>query len=101
MNATSTSAVSYSVATSSSASLSNDGEKFNQPNRVLFLKYSYGKISMKSAFYHPTEVVFINVYWKDDSSGKTSAFCKHKSSHLHNQAVEVIYYSLPRSGCDV
>ena len=46
-------------------------------------------------------VVFINLHWndfgKDGSSGKTGVLCKHKSSSLHNQAVEVIY-SL--RGCD-
>ena len=46
-----------------------------------------------------TEVVFINLYWKDGRSGKTAAFCKHKSSSLHNQAINVIY-SLPRSSRD-
>ena len=44
----STTAVSYSVATSSSESLSNDGEKCNQPKRLLFPKCDYGrKISVK------------------------------------------------------
>ena len=36
-------------------------------------------------------MVFINLYWKDDRSGKTGAFCKHKSNSLHNQAIDVIY----------
>ena len=46
----STTAVSCSVATSSSESLPNDGEKPNQPKRLLFPKYDYGhKISMKHA----------------------------------------------------
>ena len=44
-------------------------------------------------------MVFINLYWKDARSEETSGFCKHKSSSLYNQAVEVIY-SFPRSGCD-
>ena len=52
-----------------------------------------------SMHFDSAEVVFINLYWKDDRSGKTGAFCKHKSSSLHNEAVEVIY-SLPRSGHD-
>ena len=44
-------AVSCSVATASSESLSNDGEKPNQPKRFLFTKCDYGhKISMKHAF---------------------------------------------------
>ena len=37
--------------------------------------------------------------WKD-ASGKTGAFCKHESSSLHKQAVEVIY-TLPRTTLDV
>ena len=37
--------------------------------------------------------------WKD-ASGKTGAFCKHESSSLHKQAVEVIY-TLPRTTPDV
>ena len=38
-----------------------------------------------------SKVVFINLYWKDDRSrtGKTGGFCKHKSSSLYNQDVEV------------
>ena len=99
MNVTSITAVSCSVATSSLESLPCDGEKSNQPERLLFLKYGYGKISVKHAFLHSAEVVFVNLYWEDGCSGKTGAFCKHKSSSLHNQAVEVIY-SLPRSDCD-
>ena len=47
MNVTSTSAVSYSVATSSLESLPNDGEKPNQPKRFLFPKCDHLKISMK------------------------------------------------------
>ena len=47
MNVTSTTAVSYSVATSSSESLSNNGEKPNQPKRSLFPECDYGKVSMK------------------------------------------------------
>ena len=43
---------------------------------------------------------FIHLYWKGGCSEKTGGFCKHKSSSLHNKAVEVIY-SLPKSGCDV
>ena len=43
MNVTSiaTTAVGYSVATSSSESLSNDGEKPNYPKRLLFPKCDY------------------------------------------------------------
>ena len=39
-----------------------------------------------------SKVVFINLYWKDDcfETAKTGGFCKHKSSFLYNQAVEVI-----------
>ena len=39
-----------------------------------------------------SKAVFLNLYWKDDLSGtlKTGGFCKHKSSTLYNQAVEVI-----------
>ena len=37
--------------------------------------------------------------WKD-ASGKTGAFCKHESSSVHKQAVEVIY-TLPRTTPDV
>ena len=47
MNVTSTTAASYSVATSSSESLSNNGEKPNQPKRSLFPECDYGKISVK------------------------------------------------------
>ena len=50
MNVTSTTAVSCSVATSSSESLLNDGEKPNQPKRFLFPEYDYGKISMSVHF---------------------------------------------------
>ena len=39
-------------------------------------------------------MVFINLYWKDGHSGKTVGFCKHKSSSLYNQVVEVIYSAL-------
>ena len=49
----STTAVSYSIATSSSESLPNDGEKPNQLKRLLFLKCDYGRIkfpSVKLAF---------------------------------------------------
>ena len=49
MNVTFTTVVSYSVATSSSEFLPNDGEKHNQSNSFLFPKYNYGKISMKCA----------------------------------------------------
>ena len=59
------------------------------------MKCNCGKIYVKHAFQHSAEVVFINLYWKDDCSGKTNALCKHKSSSLHNQAVKVIN-SLPR-----
>ena len=60
------------------------------------------KISVKGAFWHMSQqkwCSYVNIYWKDDPSWKTGAFCKHKSSSLHNQAVEVVY-SLPRSGRD-
>ena len=40
-----------------------------------------------------------NLYWKDMHYEKVGGFCKHKSSSLYNQYVEVIY-NLPRSGCD-
>ena len=42
MNATSTTAHGYSVATSSSESLLNDCEKPNQPKKLLFPKCDYG-----------------------------------------------------------
>ena len=99
MNVTSITAVSCSVATSSLESLPYDVEKSNQPERLLFLKCGYGKISVKHAFLHSSKVVFISLYWEDGCSGKTGVFCKHKSNSLHNQAVEVIF-SLPRSGRD-
>ena len=50
MNVTPTTAVSCSVATSSSESLPNDGEKPSQPKKFLFSKCDYGKISMKCIF---------------------------------------------------
>ena len=43
-------AFSCSVATSSSESLPSDGEKPNQPKRLLFSKCDFGKISVKHAF---------------------------------------------------
>ena len=78
----STTAVSCSVATSSSESLPNNGEKPNQPKKLLFLKYDYGGRKTK---------VCIHLYWKDGRSRKTGRFCKHKPSSLYNQAVEVIF----------
>ena len=86
----STTAVSCSVATSSLESLPNDGEKPNQPKRLLFSKGDYGhKIFIKRSYSlvkHSAEVLFINPYWKDDCSGtgKTGGFCKYKSSSLYN-----------------
>ena len=54
MNMTSTTTVSCSVATSvatsSSESLLNDGEKSNQPKKFLLPKCDYGKISVRHAF---------------------------------------------------
>ena len=47
MNVTSITAVSCSVATLSSESLPNDGEKPNLSNSLLFSKYGYGKTTMK------------------------------------------------------
>ena len=49
MNVTST-AVSCSVATSSSDSLPNDGEKCNQLRRFLFPKCNYGNTCVKHVF---------------------------------------------------
>ena len=74
-NVTSTTAVSCSVATLSSESLSNDGEELNQPKRLLFPKCDYGKIFVKN--------------------GCSGRFC---NLSIYNQAVEVIY-SLPKSYC--
>ena len=93
MKVTSTTAYCCSVATSSSESLPNDGEKPNQPKRFLFPKCDYGIISIKSAsaLQCSAEVVFLIIYWEDGCSRKTGAFCKHKSSSFHNQAVEVIF----------
>ena len=75
--------------------------------RPLFPKCDYGKISVKRALSlvsgtqqnitDAEQVVFINLYWKDALSEKPGEFCKHKSSSLYNQDVEVIY-SFPRSG---
>ena len=99
MNVTSTTAVSYSVATSSSESLPNDGEKHdgekhdgekhdgkkpNQPKRLLLLpKCNYGckTNSMKrTCSLALSKVIFINLYRKDDHSGtgKAGGFFKHK-----------------------
>ena len=56
---------------------------------------------MKHAFLHSAAMIFIiYIYWKDTHPGKTGTFCRHKSSSLHKQAVEVIY-SLPRSSPDI
>ena len=95
----STIAASCSVATSSSESLPNDVKKPNQPMRLLFPKYNRGcdyrgtegfyEACIKFSTQH-AEVVFINLYWKDGRFGITDGFCKHKSSSLHNQAVELI-----------
>ena len=67
MNVTSTTAVGYSVATSSSESLLNDCEKPNQPKKLLFPKCDYGKIFVRRACIQLSgtqhaEVVFINLY---------------------------------------
>ena len=61
MNVTSTTAVSCSVATSSSESLANDGEKHNQPKRLLFTKCDYGQISIQFNS-DSAEVILINLY---------------------------------------
>ena len=59
-------------------------------------------------------MVFIYLYWKDALSEKPGEFCKHKSSSLYNQDVEVkrsgharlveveveVIYSFPRSRRD-
>ena len=101
MNVTSTTAVRCLVATSSSESLPNYGEMLNQPKRF-FQNVIMDNIYFREGCilaHESAEVAFINLYWKDGPSWKISAFCKHKSSFLHNQAVEVVY-SLPRSGHD-
>ena len=76
----------------------NDGEK---PKTFVSEMRLWYKISVKHAFSTPAaeQVVFINLYWKDALYEKPGAFCKHKSSSLYNQAIEVIY-SFPRSGRD-
>ena len=54
---TSTTAVRCSVATSSSESLPNDGEKPNQPKKLLFLKYDYdGHKTFKCSFVRHSSV---------------------------------------------
>ena len=68
-----------------------------QLSKETFVSEMWLLISMKHAFSYSTEVVFINLYWKDGHSGKTIGFCKHKNSSLYNQAVEVIYSSLHSS----
>ena len=97
MNVTYTTVVGYSVTTSSSESLPNDGERSNEPKRLLFPKCDYAwlkLISVKHAFgllvvaSYSVEVVFINLYCNNGHSGKMVGFCKHKSSSLYNQAVE-------------
>ena len=50
MNVISTTIISCSVATSSSESLPNDGEKAQSVNQFLFPKCDYDKISVKPAF---------------------------------------------------
>ena len=82
--------------TSSSESLLNDGEKPNQPKRYLCPKCDYGKISVLAL---SKSDIHKSIYRNDGHSGKTDAFCKHKSSPIHNRAIEVIYI-LPRSGHD-
>ena len=98
---TSTTAVIYSVTTLLSESLRNDGEKPNQPKKLLFPKCdrSNGKIFIQHAFSLAlNKSGIINLYWKDGHFEKTGGFCKHKYSSLYSQALEVIYSS-PRSGC--
>ena len=95
-------AVGYSVATSSSESLLNDCEKPNQSKKLLFLKcdliwLNFHEARIQFSTGHSAEVVFINPYWKDSPFGKTAGFCKHKSSSLYNQVVEVICSSLQSS----
>ena len=104
MNVTSNATVGYSVATSSSESLLNDCKKPNQPKKLLFpicdliwLNFREACIHLAALSVHSAEVVFINLYWKDSFSGKTVGFCKHKSSSLYSQAVEMICSSLQSS----
>ena len=67
--------------------------------RPLFQKCDYGKVSVKHdslvelnrTCRSAEQMIFINVYWKDALSKKPGEFCKHKSSSLYNQAVDVIY----------
>ena len=55
------------------------------------MKHAFSLLAVAS---YSVEVVFINLYWNDGRSGKAVGFCKHKSSSLYNQAVEVICSSL-------
>ena len=87
MNMTSTTAVSCSVTTLLSESLPNDGEKPNQPKRLLFPKCdrSNGKISIQHTFsFALSKNGIINLYWKDGHFVKTGGFCKHKYSSLYS-----------------
>ena len=106
MNVTSNAAVGYSVATSSSESLLNGCEKPNQPKKLLFpicdliwLNFREACIQFNLAVLnmHSAEVIFINLYWKDSRSRRTVGFCKHKSSSVYSQAVEMICSSLQSS----
>ena len=56
MKVTYTTAVGYSVATSSLESPPTDGEKSNQRKKLLFLKCDYGSISVK----HSAEEVILH-----------------------------------------
>ena len=57
----------------------------------LWLNFCEACIQFSSTQQTGRSVIHINLYWKDGHSGITVGFCKHKSSFLYNQAVEVIY----------
>ena len=97
---TSTTAVSScSVSTSSSESLRSDGERPNQPRRLLFPKCNYGHmISMKNVFRLSLSRSGIHTSILEGWSG---GFCKHKSSSFYNQTVEVIYKEASGHDADV
>ena len=98
MNVASTIAFCCSVATSLSEPLPNDGESpisqrgFCFQNAVMVNFHEAYILALNRSGIHKS-ILEGWLFWE------TGAFCKHKSSSLHNQAIEVIY-SLPRSGRD-
>lgn len=75
---------------------------YDEVNDVAFCHTCVAAVRSKKLKNVSNDLTFIHrgyANWKD-ASGKTGAFCKHESSSLHKQAVEVIY-TLPRTTPDV